>query len=279
MSKPSPARYRTTNWSGYAITAIESARASIAPLAQFYRFDVVETGGQLRFVPRGRPAVAQIAADTLVITERNAEDISFTRAQETEFPRALKWRLLMPDEDYGALSVEARRITVDTARVRTEQFPIVYPAALADRAARRALYEEWAGREDAAFALPPSRLALDPTDVIRIEHDGRTPDYVLARITDGGARRIEAERTDQTLYDLSPGPERTPAFVAPTVYGSPAAILLNLPQLADDIPAHRPYAAVFAAPWYGSALIWRSVALSLITGVFALTGFLPVLLT
>ena len=243
---------------GYAISAIESARASIAPLAQFYGFDVVETGGQLRFVPRGRPAVAQIAADTLVITERNAEDISFTRAQETELPRALKWRLLMPDEDYGALSVEARRITVDTARVRTEQFPIVYPAALADRAARRALYEEWVGREDAAFALPPSRLALDPTDVIRLEHDGRTPDYVLARITDGGARRIEAKRTDQTLYDLPPGPERTPAFITPTVFGPPAAILMNLPQLADDIPAHRPYSAVFAAPWYGSALIWRS---------------------
>ena len=31
---------------GYAITAIESARASIAPLAQFYGFDVVETGGR-----------------------------------------------------------------------------------------------------------------------------------------------------------------------------------------------------------------------------------------
>jgi len=242
---------------GYAITAIESARASIAPLAQFYGFDVVETGGQLRFVPRGRAAVAQIAAETLVIAERNAEDISFTRAQETELPRALKWRLLMPDEDYGALSVEARRITVDTARVRTEQFPIVYPAALADRAARRALYEEWVGREDAAFALPPSRVALDPTDVIRLEHDGRTPDYVLARITDGGARRIEAKRTDQTLYDLPPGPERTPAFIAPTVFGPPAAILMNLPQLADDIPAHRTYAAVFAAPWYGSALAAR----------------------
>jgi len=31
---------------GYAITAIESASASIAPLAQFYSFDVVETSGQ-----------------------------------------------------------------------------------------------------------------------------------------------------------------------------------------------------------------------------------------
>ena len=44
----------------------------------------------------------------------------------------------------------------------------------------------------------------------------------------------------------------------PTVLGPPAAILMNLPQLADDIPAQRPYAAVFAAAWYGSTLIWRS---------------------
>ena len=128
------------------------------------------------------------------------------------------------------------------------------------RAARRALYEEWVGCEDAAFALPPSRLALDPTDVIRLEHDSRTPDYILARITDGGGRRIEAKRTDQTHYDLPPGPERTPAIITPTVLGPPAAILIKLPQLADDIPAHRPYAAIFAAPWYGSALIWRSAS-------------------
>ena len=33
---------------------------------------------------------------------------------------------------------------------------------------------------------------------------------------------------------------------------------MNLPQLAEDIPAGRPYAAVFARPWYGEAAIWRS---------------------
>lgn|GEM_PF-4989511 len=91
-------------------------------------------------MPRGRAAVAQIAADTLVITDRNAEDISFTRAQETELPRGLEWRLLMPDEDYGALSVGARRVTVDTARVPREQFSIVHPAALADGAACQKLF-------------------------------------------------------------------------------------------------------------------------------------------
>jgi hypothetical protein len=170
----------------------------------------------------------------------------------------LKWRLTALDEEFVGLTVEARRITVDSARVRSEGFPIACSASLADRNARRALFEEWIGREEASFALPPSRLALDPTDVVRILHDGRAPDYALTRISDGDDRRIEARRVDPSIYDLPPGPERKPAVIVPTVFGRPVALLMNLPQLAEDIPAGRPYAAVFARPWYGQAAIWRS---------------------
>ena len=84
------------------------------------------------------------------------------------------------------------------------------------------------------------------------------PDYALTRISDGDGRRIEARRVDPSIYDLPPGPERKPVVVVPTVLGRPVALLMNLPQLAEDIPAGRPYAAVFARPWYGEAAIWRS---------------------
>ena len=94
--------------------------------------------------------------------------------------------------------------------------------------------------------------------MVRILHDGRAPDYALTRISDGDGRRIEARRVDPSIYDLPPGPERKPAVVVPTVFGRPVALLMNLPQLAEDIPAGRPYAAVFARPWYGEAAIWRS---------------------
>ena len=185
---------------GYTVSGLESARASIEPLARFFAFDGVETGGQLRFVPRGGRPVAEIEPGELVAAEqREAEDIALTRGQETELPRALKWRLTALDEEFGGLTVEARRITVDSARVRSEGFPIACSASLADRNARRALFEEWIGREEASFALPPSRLALDPTDVVRILHDGRAPDYALTRISDGDARRIEARRVDPSI--------------------------------------------------------------------------------
>ena len=136
-----------------------------------------------------------------------------------------------------------------------------HPPATADRNARRALFEAWIGRETATFALPPSRLALDPTDVVSIENDGRSLDFALTQIADGEARRVESSRRDQTVYGLPEGPSRGVSTAVPVVYGPPDAEILDLPQLSEDVAAYRPLAAVAASPWYGQAAIWRSASL------------------
>ena len=59
--------------------------------------------------------------------------------------------------------------------------------------------EAWAGRETAAFRLPPSRLALDPADAIQLEHDGRLVDLRLVSIADAETRGIEAVRQDRAI--------------------------------------------------------------------------------
>ena len=51
---------------GYAITALESPRASITTLSRHFGFDAVETEGVIRFVMRGRASVATLAPDDLV---------------------------------------------------------------------------------------------------------------------------------------------------------------------------------------------------------------------
>jgi hypothetical protein len=113
-----------------------------------------------------------------------------TRGQETELPQALKWQIARADEDYDAALVEARRITVDTTRIASESFPMAVPPEEAERRCRRALMEAWVGRETAAFRLPPSRLALDPADAIRLQHDGLLIDLRLVSIADAEARGI-----------------------------------------------------------------------------------------
>ncbi|RBP84046.1 putative tail protein [Rhodobacter sp. 140A] len=242
---------------GYAIGALESPRASITTLARHFGFDAVETEGVIRFVMRGRAAVASVAPDGLVAA-REGDVLELTRGQETELPQALKWQVARADEDYEAAQVEARRITVDTTRIASESFPMAVPPEEAERRCRRALMEAWTGRESAVFRLPPSRLALDPADVLTLGHDGRSIPLRLISIADVDARGIEAVRQDREAYDLPPGAPRPSALSQAVVFGTPEAVLLDLPQLTEDQSAHRPFAAAHAVPWPGEIAVYRS---------------------
>ncbi len=241
---------------GFVISALESPRASISTLARHFGFDAVESGGVIRFVTRGQRATATIKPDDMVAAQGDVMEL--TRGQETELPQALKWQLVRPDEEYDTATVEARRTTVEAARVTSDNFPLAVSLEEADRRCRRALMEGWVGRETLTAKLPPSRLALDPSDVVSLANDGRLIDYRITRIGDAGARAIEAIRTDAAIYDLPPGQYRPASLPGATVYGPAEIALMDLPQLDDAVPAYRPYAAVFAKPWYGTAAVWRS---------------------
>jgi hypothetical protein len=270
---------------GYVIGALESPLASISTLARHFGFDAVETEGTIRFVMRGRASSLTLSVDDLV-APREGEDFELTRGQETELPQALKWQVARSDEDYDAALVEARRITVDTTRIASESFPMAIPpegeagCAIApsnppnERRCRRALMEAWIGRESATFRLPPSRLALDPANVIRLAHDGREIEFRLVSVADAQARSIEAVRQDRAAYNLSPGDPRPASLSTPVVFGAPQVVMLDLPQISEDQPAHRPLIAAHAlvgltrphwghgssSSWPGEIAVFRSAS-------------------
>jgi hypothetical protein len=184
--------------------------------------------------------------------------LELTRGQETELPQALKWQVARADEDYDAALVEARRITVDTTRIASESFPMAVPPEEAERRCRRALMEAWVGRETAAFRLPPSRLALDPADAIRLEHDGRLVDLRLVSIADAEARGIEAVRQDRATYDLPPG-EPPRGVVDPRRRVRRAGCGADGPAAADRGPARASASSLRRTPFPGRAR-WRSSA-------------------
>jgi hypothetical protein len=242
---------------GYVIGALESPRASISNLARHFGFDAVESEGKIRFVMRGRASVATVSADAMVAAGQD-EVLELTRGQETELPQALKWQVARADEDYDAAVVEARRITVEASRISSETFPFAVPPEEAERRCRRALMEAWTGRESAIFRLPPSRLALDPADVIRLDHDGREIGFRLVSVADAEARAIEAIRQDRQDYDLPPGAARpaTPAKII--AFGAPEVVILDLPQLVEGHIPHHPLIAAHAVPWPGQMTVFRS---------------------
>ena len=242
---------------GYVISALESPRTSITMLARHFGFDAVESEGRIRFVMRGSAPVVVIAPDDMVAGGAG-EVMELTRGQETELPQALKWQVARADEDYDAITVEARRITVEATRVSSDSFPVAVPPEEADRRCRRALMEAWIGRETATFRLPPSRLALDPGDVIALDHDGRRAELRIISTSDAEARSIEAIRQDRTAYDLPPGSPRPASLTQPVVFGAPLAVILDLPQLTEAHVAHHPLIAAYARPWPGQMAVFRS---------------------
>jgi hypothetical protein len=243
---------------GYVITGIESPRTSIAMLARHFGFDACESEGVLRFVSRGQAPALRITPDELVRAGETAEVLELVRGQESELSQALKWQLARDDEEYDAVVVEARRATVDSARIASETFPIVVSPEEADRRCRRALAEAWAGRESASFTLPPSRLALDPTDVVALDHDGRALELRLSRITDGAARRIEAIRQDRAAYDLPPLATRGAKLTRPVLFPAPTLVFLDLPVLTETSTPYRPLLAAGSDPWPGRLAVYRS---------------------
>jgi hypothetical protein len=65
-------------------------------------------------------------------------------------------------------------------------------------------------------------------------------------------------RQDRATYDLPPGDPRAASLTRAIVFGAPDAVLMDLPQLTEDQPAHRPMVAAHAVPWPGEMAVFRS---------------------
>ena len=246
---------------GMSLENIEAPRASLSALARHFGFDAIESQGMIRFRMRGRAPVKSVTvADLVEASSADGEPFEFTRGQETELPQVLKWTVMRSDEDYDTAVVEARRITVTSTQTSAENFAFSVPPQEVTRRARRALQEVWVGRETATFRLPPSMIAIDPSDVVTFQHDGRGYDLWLKTIADGESRAIEAMRQDRAVYDLPPGEKRSTSLQAATTFGPAEVVFMDLPQLSEDVPAYRPVIAAYGTPWPGQFAVYSSPA-------------------
>ncbi|MFN3614872.1 MAG: hypothetical protein ACK4WC_09975, partial [Rubrimonas sp.] len=62
----------------------------------------------------------------------------------------------------------------------------------------------------------------------------------------------------RAAYDLPPGDPRPASLARPLVLTAPELAFLDLPQLTEDQPAHRPFLAAHARPWPGELAVFRS---------------------
>lgn len=245
---------------GYALDSVMSARSALAPLMQTYFFDAVETGEVIRFVQRGSSVAATYAADQLVDGGADGDDIgyySLTRAQETDLPRTAHLQFVDRDTDFQAADVYSRRLRGSSARTIASQPPLVFDFGEAQGIVDAQLIDAWVMRERAEITLPPSAYAIEPTDVITLQVNGRTLEMRVEEVGYQHARPAKLVRTDAATYGVPDGaaPTRTPR---PVIEPGPVVLhIMDLPMLSPSEIAGAPRLAAYGEPW-ARASVYRS---------------------
>jgi hypothetical protein len=244
---------------GFVLDRILSAREALQSLELAFFFDARESEGLIVFSHRGaETAVVELTADDLVETRAQAPLATLTRAQETELPASAKIAYIAASGDYPQAVEEARRLVGKSGRVAQADLPLALEAEQAAEIAEVWLFEAWAARERAAFSLPPSRLALEPGDVVTLDIGGRSSLLRITEIGEHGVRDIEARTIDPEVYSGAAPAARLPGGGAGVIVGQPLVLFLDLPLLRGDEPAHAGYVAAAQSPWPGAVAFYRS---------------------
>lgn len=244
---------------GYVLDRIMSVRDALSPLELAFFFDSFESGPLIRFSHRGQGGtVAVVTPDDLVDGGEATDLYTLTRGQETELPVSAKITYIDGGAAYRQAAVEARRLTGRSSRVSEAQVPIVMGQAQAQAIAEVWMQDAWMGRERIKLAMPPSLLAIEPSDVCELVADGRTTTFRITTARDGGAKDVEGFSIEPDLFLGVRSPLRVTRPPVAPAFGQAIGLFLDLPLLTGLEPEQAGYAAAFASPWPGQVAFYRS---------------------
>ena len=233
---------------GYLLDRLGTGRAALQPLMLAYGFDAVESGGVLRFVPRGAAPVMTLAEGDLVAPPEGGP-LRRVRGAGDEAAGALRLGFVDPEADYAA-GVEASHGAAEAgAAALGVDLPLALSRPAARAVVRRFLDEAQAARDRALFTLPPTRLALEPGDVVRLGGER----FRLDRVTLRAGLEVEATRVAaRPVAAVSGAVASSPLPDTPV---PPAVVVLDLPALSAAATS-APHVAALAVPWAGALDVW-----------------------
>jgi len=162
---------------GYAASRVAPARSFIDTLRRSFFFDAAETAGTLKFIFRGKAAIASLVGKDLGAAEGSmSKDILIIdeRVQEVDLPEVVVINYIDIDRDYQSNSATARRNQVSTPTVNelVVESPIVFTPTEAELVVQQTMWITWISRIGYRWTTLLKHLDLDPSDVINITVDG-----------------------------------------------------------------------------------------------------------
>ncbi|MBS7541997.1 baseplate multidomain protein megatron [Ancylobacter oerskovii] len=244
---------------GYVVDRPMSVRAALEPLGRVFGFDLMENGDGLALRPRGGRLAAELA-DEDVLADEDRPAPSVTRASEGELPLSVTIGFVDAMAEYRRSTAASRRLA-GAARVETSlDVAMAAHDGLVSGLAEMWLQDAWATRESLRFALPPSRLALEPGDIVGLTRDGRRRLVEITEVSDTEAREVTGRSIDPGVFALAVREPRATGVTLPVAAGPPELAVLTLPALPSSGEAPTlAWLAAFTSPWPGALAVWRGI--------------------
>lgn len=244
---------------GLTIDSLASPRDILDLLGGMFFFDSYSSEGVVRFSLRQFAPSVSISIDDLVVTDDDPGGYALTRGQETELPAVAKVSFYDESNDYQVASVDAVKQTGQSENTISASYPVVIAESAMRAVPLIQIMEGWTARETGTVALPPSKLALDPGDVLNITIKGRDMSLRIDGFEHGEFRKASVRGFDVNNYGGLTFEGRQATIPVTPFYGPSLVVFLQIPLFSGEEP--RPWATCVVAyqdPWpTGGVAIYR----------------------
>lgn len=237
-------------------------RAALEQLQMAFPFDVIQSGYQIKCVPRGGASVAAIpwedmgAADGAQLGDVFKEQ----REMDTQLPRKVSIKYLDAGREYGISEQYAERLNTASVNKQDRELSLVLTADEAAGIAEVHTFGPWLERTEGTFSLPPRYLNLEPADVVTLSLRDAALEVRLVEInrTPSGRLECKVRPSRAALYNANArggevaGPSGTIALAGPMLW-----LPLDIPvvdETVQDAPGFVSAAAGYTNSWPGGVV-------------------------
>lgn len=252
----------------FAFGSNPSIRTVIGQLSQAYMFEMVDSGGVLKFVPRSAASVKQIDIDDMGVDQisKNGEvkvPWSAHRLNGINLPKHVSVTYISKGLDHNRFTQSASYVTFEDGQEVNLTLPFELSHEKAKKIAELSLIQAHLESQNYTFSTTYKHIDIEPGDIVDITENGSV--YATVRITsveeekegvltfsavDAGS--VESLLSSNMTVVTPPSSTNVPTVIG---YSQPLFIDPNNIDSADSTP--RIYAAVHgydAAGWPGAQL-------------------------
>lgn len=247
----------------FVIGNTTSIRTIIDQLALAYQFELVDTGGVFKFVPRSATSVKTLTDDDIGFDKSPVPPARYTakRFQGIDLPRSVTLNYYAEDTDYNTMTQTSQLFTFADGQDVNLSVPVTMSHEKAKQVTEIALIQSHVERMQYKFTTSYKNVDLEPGDVITV------PMGVLRinKINELDEGLLEIEATDAGVAEAISTSDLEVAIPPastniPVTLGYSQGFFLDPTNINDNDTGVRLYVAVhgYDRPGWPGAQVWAS---------------------